>query len=448
MAATDRTDRRAVVLGAGITGLAAARRLRRDRYQVTVVERRDRVGGTMHTVARDGFRFELGPNTVHSTPALEALCRDAGCHDRLHAAGGAGKKRYLLHLGRLVALPGSPPSLLTTPILPLSARLRLLTEPLRRRGPTHGESVGAFVTRRLGRHAAATFGEAMVQGVYAGDPDELHVDLAFSRVHQLEQEHGSLLAGLRQAKAAADGRRTVVGFEGGFSALARTLAADLDVRLDTEAHAVRPTPQGFALDLDGPGGAATLEAERLIVTVPPATSARLLRSLGPLDRARALPHAPVAVVALGFARREVEHPLDGFGFLAPHSEGLPLLGCLFPSTLFQGVAPPDAVSLVAMIGGRRRPELVERDDDALVETACEALAPLVGLRGAPQVTEVRRWQPGILQPTGALRDARAQADAIERAHPGLEILGAWRSGVGVPDCVAAGWDTPSNPTID
>jgi oxygen-dependent protoporphyrinogen oxidase len=176
-----------------------------------------------------------------------------------------------------------------------------------------------------------------------------------------------------------------------------------------------------------------------VTALPAVATARILENLGSTRAIAALPHAPVAVVALGFPRDRVAHPLDGFGLLAPHSEGRRILGAIFTSTLFPATAPAGHVLLTAMVGGRRAAERVDLDDDALVRLVREELGDLLGAREEPVFQRVARWQPGIPQPTPAWAASSREADRLERYNSGLTILGNWRHGVGVPDCIRAGW---------
>ena len=433
-----------VVLGAGITGLAAARALARAGHRVRVLEAAERPGGTLETAVENGFTAELGPNTVQGSAELRALAADAGAEGELLAASPAARKRYLLTRGRLVALPAAPPHLLRTPLFSWRGKLRLATEPLRRRGPGPQESVAAFLSRRLGAETLP-LADAMALGIFAGDPAELAVGYALKRAWALEAEHGSLFAGLRAARKRGGAPSPLLAFRGGWAEMARRLAAGLDIGFGRRVESVAAEGGLFRLRVAEEAGIAEVATARLVSALPAAATAALFAGLGDTAPLAALPHAPVAVVALGYERRAVAHPLDGFGALVPHGEGRQVLGCLFSSALFPDRAPAGHALLTAMLGGRRRPELVDLADDRLVDLAHAELAALLGIAARPVYAAVRRWRPGIPQPTAAWGGVRDAAARLEADHPGLTLLGNWLHGVGVPDCVRAGWLTTAAP---
>src|SRR5262245_41758104 len=196
-----------VIAGGGLTGLSVAFRLRqlRPHVAVTVLEPRDRPGGNIGTEDHDGFRLERGPNGfLDRTPAVPNLVRDLGLSDRLIAASeGSRKNRYLFLGGKLRKLPRGPLGLLFSPLLSLSVKWHLVTEPWRKKpaAVSADESVAQFVARRAGREAADVFADALVTGIHGGDPAQLSVAATFPRLPMMEREAGSIIRGfMRVAK--------------------------------------------------------------------------------------------------------------------------------------------------------------------------------------------------------------------------------------------------------
>lgn len=441
----------ALVLGAGASGLAAAWALRREGVEPKVLEAAERPGGKIRTGGRDGFRYELGPNAIQGAPELLELVRAAGLESDLVAASSELVKRFVVHDGKLVALPMGPKEAWSTPLLSHGALARILTEPFRSRGPGPHESVTRFVERRLGKEPARLI-DAVVLGIFAGDPGELAMGYAFPKVYRLEAEHGSLLLGAIKSRRAA--RRAsaeggapapdvevpkLVSFQRGLSGLVEGLATPLDVAYRHQVEEVRASDDGFLVRGRSHDGPFELRAERLISALPVHVAARILAPLGSTEPFLRIPHSTLAVVNLGLRRDQVRHPLDGFGFLAPHHEGREILGAIFASTLFPGRAPEGHAVVTVMAGGRRRPEIVELSDRELLRHVTYELEQLLGLEGEPVLAEVTRWQPGIPQASAVMGRVREAVAAMEEAHPRLTLLGDWLHGVGLPACIAAGW---------
>ncbi|HEX5761002.1 MAG TPA: protoporphyrinogen oxidase, partial [Thermoanaerobaculia bacterium] len=257
----------ALVLGVGISGLAAARALRREGAAVLLLEAAELPGGTFRSAAAQGFTAELGPSTVQESPELRALAEDAGAADRLVPAAAAARRRWIVHRGRLVPLPGSPPGLVATPLLSWRGKARLATEPWRRRrrGEDGDESVAAFVRRRLGAEPAAGLADAMVLGIYAGDPEELAAAYAFPRLAALEREHGSLFAGMRRGGRLV---RRLVGARGGWQSFAGALAEGLPIETGCRVESVARAGSGFRVGARQAGAVRAFEAPRLVVALP------------------------------------------------------------------------------------------------------------------------------------------------------------------------------------
>jgi oxygen-dependent protoporphyrinogen oxidase len=440
-----------LVVGAGAAGLAAARTLHAAGREVLVVEAADRPGGVVRTREVDGYRVECGPNTLRvSAPAL-ALLRACGLEARLRAASPASRRRCLVRGGRPVPLPLGPLALARTPLLSVRGKLRLLGEPFVRGGDPTEESAAGFARRRLGSEAARALVEPFLVGIYAGDAEELGADAVFPSLAALERRHGSIARGLAVqalARLLAGGAGSPRGLAGSFSTdaglgpLAGDLAAGLGdaLRLRTRALALARDGAGWRAELAGPDGEQKIGARAVLVATPAAEAAALLGALDPAlgTALAAFAYAPIAAVAFGADPAGAREPIEGFGFLVPRGEDPDLLGCLFMSRLFPGRAPAGRELLHCMLGGRRRPELLDLPDDRLVERARESLIRILGLRGEVRAVSVVRWPRAVPQPgRDQLRRAAAVRALAADAGP-LRLAGAYLDGVSLADTLASG----------
>ncbi len=189
--------RSVAIIGAGITGLTAAFYLKRGGVPVTIYEASDRVGGAIQSIMADGYLAEFGPNTILETsPKVTQLVIDAGLASRRMDPAPEARARYVVRYQRPIEMPGSPLGFFTTKLFSGKAKLAVLREPFvpaRRHGPE--ESVAQFVVRRLGQEFLDQAIDALVAGVYAGDPYKLSIPQAFPKLAQLEEHYGSLIKG-------------------------------------------------------------------------------------------------------------------------------------------------------------------------------------------------------------------------------------------------------------
>lgn len=429
----------ALVVGAGISGLTTAFRLARSGWRVAVIEAAGRVGGAIQTHADGPWRFELGPNTVlenHET--VGRLIRDAGLEGEKIIAAPSAKRRYLYKDGGLLALPSGPGGFLTTPLFSPGAKLRLLKEPWIGRPPEGTEeSIAGFVRRRLGQPFLDYAVGPFVSGVYAGDPERLSMRWAVPRIWNLEHDHGSLIRGaFARRKGPAPGG-AMISFRDGLETLPRKLAAEIgDVRTGVAVQRIVRAAGGYRAETS----AGPIEARHIVLAVPGDVAARLLdeATAGASRLFEQIPYAAVAILALGWRRANIGHPLAGFGFLSPRKEGLRTLGCLFPSELFPGRAPENHAALAAFAGGRTDPEIATWDEDRIATTLIGELRGPLSLRGEPAWKLVRRWPRAIPQYEVGHGRFIDRAREIEQALPGLHIGGNFLGGVSVPNCIQNG----------
>lgn len=451
--------KRVVVVGGGIAGLAVALRIRDGGadlpggVDVRVLEAGDRPGGNLRTDRFDGWTVEWGPNGfLDNVPSTLELVSRLGLEDRLVRADEAAARRFLYRNGRLHEVPTGPASFLRSPLLSPRGRLRVLGEPFASGRPEGvDETVHGFAARRIGAEAADILVDAMVSGVFAGDARKLSLRSTFPKMAAMEAEHGSLVRAMvarRRAGGSGGGPAgpggTLTSLDEGIEMLPEALAAELGPSIDT----------GLAVDsvvtddVDPAAGPTwsirTVEGDELfadaVVLAVPAPAARSI--VAPVDAGLGallaeIPHAGLAVVALGYDRDDLSHPLDGFGFLVPRGEGLRILGCLWDSSVFPRRAPDGRVLIRAMVGGASDPSAVDEPDERLLASVLDDLAG-AGLRGRPRMTRIYRHRLGIGQYTVGHDDRLARIGERLRLRPGLFLAGSSYFGVSMNLCVAEG----------
>jgi oxygen-dependent protoporphyrinogen oxidase len=434
------------IVGAGLTGLTAAYRLKQRGARVVVYEASDRIGGSIKSERRDGYLAELGPSSLAAPSGpVAGLLSDLGLDASRVTASSAARNRYIVRRGRLARLPMSPAELLTSRLLSNVAKLAIFGEPLVEAGDSPlEESVAAFVRRRFNQEVLDYIVNPFIAGVFAGDPEQLSVRHAIPKLHALERTHGSVVKALAQMMKA---RRvaglepgSVISFRGGLQEIPDALGRELnsEVRLRAPVTQLRSGPRGWTV------GAAfqTPELFDAVVYAAPAHSLdEIDLDLGAAERLSTLSsilHPPVAVLALGFRQEQVAHPLDGFGFLTPEVERRRVLGVIFSSSLFPDRAPAGHVLLIAFVGGTRDPDFVQADPQTLTARVLDDLRPLLGTRGEPAFRSVQVWPKSIPQYVLGYGRFKEIADDVERRNPGLVLAGTYRDGVSLGDAIASG----------
>jgi oxygen-dependent protoporphyrinogen oxidase len=454
---------RLAVVGGGIAGLAAAHRaveLARERGEpldLTLLEARGRLGGTIETERAGGFLVEAGPDSFLSEkPWALALCRRLGLEERLVRTDDRFRKTFVWMGGRLHPLPDgfqlvAPTRLgpfVTSRLFSWRGKLRMALDLVLPRGvPGDDESLGSFVRRRLGREALERVAQPLVAGIYTADPDELSLAATMPRFLDLERSQRSVILGMwrasRRAPApGASGARwsLFVTLAGGMGELIAALAGRLPpgaVRVGRRVAGLERRGEGWRVALADGG---SVDADAVILAAEAPAASRMLRYVDPPLAAmlQAIPYASSATVSLGWRRHDVPHPLDGFGFVVPRTEGRALLACTFSSVKYPGRAPEGHVLLRCFLGGALSAGVLETSDDDLVARVRDELRMALGVTAEPVLTRVHRHPASMAQyAVGHLK----AVEAIERrlaGLPGLRLAGSAYRGVGIADCVRSG----------
>ncbi|MEO7934034.1 MAG: protoporphyrinogen oxidase [Chthoniobacterales bacterium] len=436
------------IVGAGITGLTAAFRLQQRGYAVTVYEAGSHVGGMINTIQQDGFLVECGPGTiVETSPQIGALVRDLGLESRRSHPGPNAQKNYIVRNGKPLPIPHSAFDMLATRLFSPTAKLRLLAEPFLSRA-VGDENLADFVTRRLGREFLDYAINPFVAGVYAGDPKRLSVRHAFPKLHAVEQRYGSLIVG--KIRGARERRRrteksietaTRFSFDGGLRVLTDTLSKRLgaSIHLRSPVRVLTQTQSGWEVESDHTNG--PVEHSAVVLAAPAHQLAKIVcgsREIVELAPLAGIHHPPVCVVALGFRREDVEHPLDGFGMLIPEVEKRSILGTTFSSSLFPERAPEGHVLLTNFIGGCRNSRLALRDADTRREATLQDLRELLGVKGPPVFEHQVLQRYAIPQYDVGFERFRKVIDHAEAEAPGLYFAGSYRDGISLGNSIVSG----------
>ena len=356
---------RIAIIGGGISGLSAAHRLNEilPGAELELFEHSGRLGGVLNTVERGGFLIEQSADNFLVKPSAGLdLCRKLGLADQLLTTDETRRRAFIVRRGRLIPIPDgfylmSPRKLwpiLTSPALSLAGKLRLLAEPFVPRrlyapGDAQGrsalaepdESVASFARRRLGREVFERIVQPLVAGIYTADPERLSMAATMPQFVAYERSAGSLLrATLFKAEssaqrskqppdedlpgsAATSGARygLFVAPQRGMTSLVNTLAERLGncaVHLNSPVKRISRTADGWRVEtLHTPARQSSFDG--VIVALPaPAASAVLASANAQLAKElQRIEYAGCAVISVGFARSQINHPLNGFGFVVP-----------------------------------------------------------------------------------------------------------------------------------
>ncbi|MBY0277749.1 protoporphyrinogen oxidase [Candidatus Binatia bacterium] len=458
------------MVGGGITGLAAANRAVErggDGVEVVLLESNARLGGVISTERRGDFLLEGGPDSfISEKPEAIALCRRIGLEDQLLPTNDANRRTLIVSDGKLIPLPDGFQLLGPTRILPfllspvLSWRGKLAAAKdllLPRGGPPPGgdESLASFVRRRLGNEVLERLAQPLVGGIYTADAETLSLASTMPRFLELERSHRSVILGLR-AQARRSGAAAAAGTSGARFGLFVTLRDGMATLVDAlaarlPAGTIRmETPVRSIVRRDTGGDAASWElrlanderiaADAIVVATPAPVAGRLLHEAEPAlgEILSSVRCASSAVVTLAFRRDQVPDPPRAFGFVVPGPENRRVIAGSFTDVKYASRAPADTVLLRLFAGGALKPEQFALDDAALVRSARDELAELLGIVAEPLLSWVQRWPESM--PQYQVGHAARIADAERRAAdlPGLALAGNAYHGVGLADCVRSG----------
>jgi oxygen-dependent protoporphyrinogen oxidase len=444
-------SRDVVIVGGGISGLAAAFELQKRGVAPLVLEAAPRAGGVIFTDRFEGWTIDAGPDSLLvQKPAAVSLCRELGIGERLHPTL-LPRTAYVMRDGELHPLmegsafgfPIRVAPLATSSLFSWTGKMRMAMEVVvPRRTSRDDESLASFVRRRFGDEAVDYLADPLLAGIHAGDVDRLSTRALFPRLAEAERTTGSVIRAFRALHVKASSQGAFVSLPGGIMELVEALLAALapgTLHLSSRASDLRRAGE-FAVDT--PSG--VVHARCVILAVPAYAAAGLLRSVDTTlaGLCETIPYASTATVAFGYRREQIGHPLNGSGFLVPRTEQSALLASTWVSSKWPGRAPDGHVLLRAFLGGGRDPHRLDRPDEDLIETAREALTETLEITGDPVFApRLYRWTRQSPQFEVGHHERIAAIEEGLASVPGLFVAGSGFRAIGIPDCIQDGRDT-------
>ncbi len=460
--------KRVVVIGAGITGLAAAYALHEAQSQGAqvdwlLIEKDERVGGKIATDFSHGFVIDGGPDCfLPEKPWGVQLAKKLGIDSDMIPTNDDRKGTYILAGGKLHLLPEGVMGLVPTKFVPFATtslfswggKLRMAADLIIPKKIVDGddETLASFVRRRLGQEALDKLAEPLIGGIHASDPEQMSLKATFPRFLEMEQKSRSLIRHMVKARkkmpaapppdSGKPKRTFFMSFVRGMGELTDSVFERLDperVLTGVEVIAIEERGEsGYRLrmkDYDD------IEADAVIVATEAYVAARLLEGIDEkISTACAkIPHVSSATVSLGYKSDEIGHGLQGFGFIVPSVENRKIMASTWSSTKWSHRAPSGHVLLRAFVGGAHNQELSELPDDEMIRTVRDELAAIMGISAKPVLEKIFRWPMGMPQYTIGHLDRVKTIETLSLEHPGLFVVGGAYRGVGVPDCINDAW---------
>jgi len=460
--------KRIVIIGGGISGLAAAffarEEIARRRLpaQLLLLEQQPRLGGLIETTYCDDFLIEGGPDSfITDKPWALSLARQLGLEPYMVATQEQNRRAYVVRGGRLVEIPPGflllGPArlgpLLASPILSPLGKLRAGCDLLLPRGWAGAdESVASFVMRRFGREALERLAQPLVSAIYGVEPERLSLKATFPRFRELEQTYRSVILGLGALARARSNRvgdvsgarlGLFVSFQRGMATMVEALAravADC-ARLNARAVALVPRGNRWEIELDPlaeAGAGQRIAADAVVIATPAYEAARLLKAHAPraaqlLDQ---IEYGRAALVTFAYRAADTPIALRGSGFVVPRLESRRIAACTFSSLKFPARAPADYLLARVFMGSGA--EVAALSDAEMARAAREELERLLAVRAAPQLCHVKRHERAMPRYVVGHQERVEAIEAYVEALGGLSLCGAAYRGVGIPDCVRSG----------
>lgn len=441
---------RVIIAGGGISGLAAAYDLRKQKIEHLLVESSSRLGGVIRSERIEGNLLECGPDSfIAQKPAAFELIREAGLEDDVIGSNDDRRVTYIRKHGELIPLPEGVMMVVPTRIIPMAlssllswgTKIRMGLEYFRKpaKSPAPDRSVAEFIRDHYGEETLDYLAEPMLSGVYGGDPALLSVQSVLPRFAEIEAKYGSLTRGALAAKAAAapTGGSLFRTLKTGLGSLVDKLAPPAAaMRLGSSVETIERASGGYRVRISG----QWTNARNVILTGPAYRAAEVLAGIDPELAAKlnAIDYSSSATINVGYKTSRLPKKLVGFGLLVPRKERKRLLACTFVANKFSDRVADGWQVIRCFFGGAGDAAVLDESDESLRDLAMAELKELLGISVDPDFYSISRWPRSMAQYTVGHAKRNEEIQTRLQALPGIFLAGNGYQGIGLPDCVQMG----------
>ncbi|MCB9197610.1 MAG: protoporphyrinogen oxidase [Flavobacteriales bacterium] len=412
-----------IVVGGGISGLSRAYTLQKTGLKVLLIEKNNRTGGVIRSESSEFGITELGPNSLALNPSVITLIKELGIEDQMIKADPIANKRYIFLKGKPVLI--NPKTLLfSNKVISFGSKVKLLTERFKPSKNIPRESLSQVIQRRFNKEILTNLVEPVITGIYAGSPDKLEYSSSMKRMFTMEQEHGSFTKGFLASRKSGN-KRDIVSFSNGLQALTNALESKLNNVLNAEVLEINQSANGINVITNN----GSYLSKDITLATPSYVSGKLLNGIDPqiADLLKSIEYPSLLGWQVTYKTESIVNRIPAFGILFPAISGKSIKGIINYSEIF---GKNDEIRHFTVFAAAL-PEEIE----VVKSKIQDEFRSVIKVTDQPIESIFTFYEKAIPQFNVGHEELLKQVDLWENNHPNIKLLGNWRTGVAIGDCI-------------